>query len=166
MPVDTLLWSSKINCRHAIIIIVPLDSFQLPLKPPLNLLAHKKHLKLILSLYHFNTPNKHPSHLLAACQRYKYRAAWTLQNVPFGTYIQDPHWLSRNDVVFNRKHPNSYLQVIFRGTHWADPGLSFLRKKRRCTWWTNAERLKDWSWNFLLKGVGTLDKDWHTSGYV
>ena len=28
-------------------------------------------------------------------------------------------WLSRNDVVFNRKHPNSYLQVIFRGTHWA-----------------------------------------------
>ena len=27
-------------------------------------------------------------------------------------------WLSRNDVVFNRKLPNSYLQVIFRGTHW------------------------------------------------
>jgi len=42
-------------------------------------------------------------------------------------------WLSRNDLVFDRKHPNSYLQVIFRGAHWADPGLSFLRKKRRCT---------------------------------
>ena len=28
-------------------------------------------------------------------------------------------WLSRNDVVFNRKHPNSYMQVIFRGAHWA-----------------------------------------------
>jgi len=28
-------------------------------------------------------------------------------------------WLSRNDVVFNQKQPNSYLQVIFRGTHWA-----------------------------------------------
>jgi hypothetical protein len=28
-------------------------------------------------------------------------------------------WLSRNDAVFNRKHPNSYLQVVFRGTHWA-----------------------------------------------
>ena len=27
-------------------------------------------------------------------------------------------WLSRNDAVFNRKLPNSYLQVIFRGTHW------------------------------------------------
>ena len=25
-------------------------------------------------------------------------------------------WLSRNDIVFNRKPPNSYLQVIFRGT--------------------------------------------------
>lgn len=27
-------------------------------------------------------------------------------------------WLCRNDVVFNWKLPNSYMQVIFRGTHW------------------------------------------------
>ena len=27
-------------------------------------------------------------------------------------------WLSRNDVVFNRKPSNSYLQVIFRGRYW------------------------------------------------
>ena len=93
------------------------DSFQLPLKPPLNLLAHKKHLKLILSLYHFNTPSTPHTYWLHA--KDINTAALTLQNVPFGTYIQDPHWLSRNDVVFNRKHPNSYMQVIFRGAHWA-----------------------------------------------
>ena len=28
-------------------------------------------------------------------------------------------WLSRNDVVFQKTIPNSYLQVIFRGTYWA-----------------------------------------------
>lgn len=28
-------------------------------------------------------------------------------------------WLNRNDAVFCRKFPNSYLQVIFRGTFWA-----------------------------------------------
>lgn len=27
-------------------------------------------------------------------------------------------WLSRNEAVFNRKFPNSFLQVIFRGTYW------------------------------------------------
>ena len=28
-------------------------------------------------------------------------------------------WLSRNDVVFQKTIPNSYLQVIFRGIYWA-----------------------------------------------
>jgi len=27
-------------------------------------------------------------------------------------------WLTRNEVVFEKKRPNSYLQVIFRGTYW------------------------------------------------
>ena len=27
-------------------------------------------------------------------------------------------WSSRNDAVFSQKFPNSYLQVIFRETHW------------------------------------------------
>jgi hypothetical protein len=27
-------------------------------------------------------------------------------------------WLSRNDVVFKRTKPNSFVQVISRGTHW------------------------------------------------
>jgi len=27
-------------------------------------------------------------------------------------------WLSRNEIIFERKVPNSYLQVIFRGTYW------------------------------------------------
>jgi len=28
-------------------------------------------------------------------------------------------WLTKNDDVFSRAMPNSYLQVIFRGTFWA-----------------------------------------------
>jgi len=28
-------------------------------------------------------------------------------------------WLCRNDAVFCRKFPNSYLQIIFRATYWA-----------------------------------------------
>jgi hypothetical protein len=28
-------------------------------------------------------------------------------------------WLSRNDVVFNGSNPISFMQVIFRGAHWA-----------------------------------------------
>ena len=28
-------------------------------------------------------------------------------------------WLSRNEVVFQRNKPNSYLQVLFRATYWA-----------------------------------------------
>ena len=28
-------------------------------------------------------------------------------------------WLSRNEVVFQRSSPNSYLQVLFRVTYWA-----------------------------------------------
>jgi hypothetical protein len=28
-------------------------------------------------------------------------------------------WLSQNDVIFNKTHIASYMQVIFRGTHWA-----------------------------------------------
>jgi len=27
-------------------------------------------------------------------------------------------WLSRNDVVFNKREPKTFLQVLFRGTHW------------------------------------------------
>ena len=27
-------------------------------------------------------------------------------------------WLNRNEVVFNRTTPNSFMQVIFRGTYW------------------------------------------------
>jgi hypothetical protein len=28
-------------------------------------------------------------------------------------------WLTRNNAVLNRSYPNSYLQVLFRGTFWA-----------------------------------------------
>ena len=28
-------------------------------------------------------------------------------------------WLCRNEVVFQKRYPNSFLQVIFRGTYWA-----------------------------------------------
>jgi hypothetical protein len=27
-------------------------------------------------------------------------------------------WLNRNDMVFNRSKPNTFMQVIFRATHW------------------------------------------------
>ena len=27
-------------------------------------------------------------------------------------------WLSRNEIVFNNTLPNSFIQVIFRGTYW------------------------------------------------
>lgn len=27
-------------------------------------------------------------------------------------------WLSRNDLVFDKKNTYSYLQILFRGTHW------------------------------------------------
>ena len=40
-------------------------------------------------------------------------------------------WLNRNEVVFERKLPNSYLQVIFRGTYWTRNWQYCLRSKRR-----------------------------------
>jgi hypothetical protein len=27
-------------------------------------------------------------------------------------------WISRNDLVFNKVHMLTYMQVLFRGTHW------------------------------------------------
>jgi hypothetical protein len=37
-------------------------------------------------------------------------------------------WLSRNDLVFNKSPSISYMQVIFRATHW----LRFWAQLQRC----------------------------------
>ena len=43
-------------------------------------------------------------------------------------------WLNRNDAVFNRKLPKSYLQVFLGGLIGPDSGRSCLRKKRKIFW--------------------------------
>jgi hypothetical protein len=43
-------------------------------------------------------------------------------------------WLSRNDVVFNGYHFNSFLQVIFREHVGQGSGHCYLMKKRLAAW--------------------------------
>jgi hypothetical protein len=40
-------------------------------------------------------------------------------------------WLNRNDVVFNKTLISSYMQVIFRGTHWAWTWALFQKEEKR-----------------------------------
>ena len=58
-------------------------------------------------------------------------------------------WSSRNDAVFSQKFPNSYLQVIFRETHWTR------YSPRSAGWSWNAVRGKycwaGWSWSWWLE---------------
>ena len=51
-------------------------------------------------------------------------------------------WLCRNDAIFCRSTPNSYLQVIFRGTFWARR-WSLLSKKEEM--------------NFITKNCGRME---------
>ena len=37
-------------------------------------------------------------------------------------------WLSRNDVVFDKSPTKTYLQILYRGTHW----LRFWAQLQRC----------------------------------
>jgi glutamine synthetase type III len=39
--------------------------------------------------------------------------------------------LSRNDVIFNKTSISSYMQVIFRGTHWARTWALFQKEENR-----------------------------------
>jgi hypothetical protein len=38
-------------------------------------------------------------------------------------------WLNRNDVVFNGSKTNSFLQVIFKGTYWAQQWSLLLKEE-------------------------------------
>jgi hypothetical protein len=40
-------------------------------------------------------------------------------------------WLNRNDVIFNKTSISSYMQVIFRGTHWARTWALFRKEENR-----------------------------------
>jgi hypothetical protein len=40
-------------------------------------------------------------------------------------------WLSRNDIVFNKSPTLSYMQVIYRGTHWARTWALFQKVEDR-----------------------------------
>jgi hypothetical protein len=40
-------------------------------------------------------------------------------------------WLSRNDIVFNKIQILSYMQVIFRGTHWTRTWSSFQKEENQ-----------------------------------
>ena len=40
-------------------------------------------------------------------------------------------WLNRNDAVFNRKLPKSYLQVFFRGTYWTRFWLQLSKEEEK-----------------------------------
>jgi hypothetical protein len=40
-------------------------------------------------------------------------------------------WLSRNNVVFDKTPIQSYMQVIFRGTHWVRTWASFQKEEKR-----------------------------------
>lgn len=51
-------------------------------------------------------------------------------------------WLCRNDAIFCRTTPNSYLQVIFRGTFWA---------------WRWSQLSKEEKENFIAKVSGKLE---------
>jgi hypothetical protein len=39
-------------------------------------------------------------------------------------------WLRRNDVIFNKTKFSSYMQVIFRGTHWARTLAIFQKEEK------------------------------------
>ena len=79
-------------------------------------------------------------------------------------------WLSRNDVVFQRTAPNSYLQISFRGTNWAkcwlqlSKGVKKVSLKRRSCILENTimEFYSKCGWNFqkqywCLKCFSSLD---------
>jgi hypothetical protein len=40
-------------------------------------------------------------------------------------------WLSRNDIAFDKKSVLSYMQVIYKGTHWTRTWLVFQKEAQR-----------------------------------
>jgi hypothetical protein len=65
-------------------------------------------------------------------------------------------WLCRNDVVFNGKFSNSYLQVIFRGTHWIREWAALSKEEEKIALIKCSQRLEGMAleifhkagWNF------------------
>ena len=65
-------------------------------------------------------------------------------------------WLSRNEVVFQRRYRNSYLQVLFRRTYWARFWLQLSEEEEMQLVKSNCQRLEEvimelctkWGWNF------------------
>lgn len=65
-------------------------------------------------------------------------------------------WLSRNDVVFLRSKPNSFLQVLFRGTYWIKSWSILSKEEERSSLKKGCQKLEITSmevfskagWNF------------------
>ena len=65
-------------------------------------------------------------------------------------------WLSRNELVFQQGCPNSYLQILFRGTYWARWWLQLSEVETVQLMKSNCQRFEEvimelynkWGWNF------------------
>jgi len=62
-------------------------------------------------------------------------------------------WLSKNDVVFKRTIPNSFLRVIFMGIYWISQWSRHSKEKARFC-------IKGRMQNVESDGVGVLQQVW------
>ena len=60
-------------------------------------------------------------------------------------------WLCRNDAVFNGKVPNSYLQVIFRGTYWTREWATLSKEEEKTALFKSSQHLEGPALEFFHK---------------
>jgi hypothetical protein len=65
-------------------------------------------------------------------------------------------WLSRNDIIFNKSPGLSYMQVIFRGTHWTRVWSAFQKENERRVLQNACRLLETLQWKFLPSMDGSL----------
>jgi hypothetical protein len=65
-------------------------------------------------------------------------------------------WLSRNDIIFNKSPGLSYMQAIFRGTHWTRVWSAFQKENERRVLQNACRLLETLQWKFLPSMDGSL----------
>jgi len=58
-------------------------------------------------------------------------------------------WLTRNEVIFEKARSKTFLQVLFRGTHW-------LRMSTSTCYYRRVDTLKFLLWSSSVLGAGYL----------
>ena len=73
-------------------------------------------------------------------------------------------WLTRNDAVFSKIMPNSYLQVLFRGMFWARLWSLLSKKEAEDCLRKNCQRLEGVMLEFTANGAWNFRKRLQGSG--